>query len=108
MAKEIIYGEDARKALQSGIDQLADTVKITLGPKGRNVVIDKKFGEYLAYSVLTGMTLNNGLKSLFDMPRPIGEEGIRTLREETATGQSFPSGHSQASASLSWSIRIDT
>ena len=67
-------------------------------------VIDKKFGEYLAYSVLTGMTLNNGLKSLFDMPRPIGEEGIRTLREETATGQSFPSGHSQASASLSWSI----
>ena len=44
MAKQIVYGEDARKALQSGIDQLADTVKITLGPKGRNVVLDKKFG----------------------------------------------------------------
>lgn len=44
MAKQIAYGEDARKALMSGIDQLADTVKITLGPKGRNVVIDKKFG----------------------------------------------------------------
>lgn len=44
MAKQIIYGEDARKALMSGIDQLADTVKITLGPKGRNVVLDKKFG----------------------------------------------------------------
>lgn len=44
MAKKIIYGEEARKALQSGIDQLADTVKITLGPKGRNVVLDKKFG----------------------------------------------------------------
>jgi chaperonin GroEL len=44
MAKQIAYGEDARKALQSGIDKLADTVKITLGPKGRNVVIDKKFG----------------------------------------------------------------
>ena len=44
MAKQIIYGEEARKALQSGIDQLADTVKITLGPKGRNVVLDKKFG----------------------------------------------------------------
>ncbi len=44
MAKQIAYGEEARKALQSGIDQLADTVKITLGPKGRNVVIDKKFG----------------------------------------------------------------
>jgi len=44
MAKKIIYGEEARKALQSGIDQLANTVKITLGPKGRNVVLDKKFG----------------------------------------------------------------
>ena len=44
MAKQIIYGEEARKALMSGIDQLADTVKITLGPKGRNVVLDKKFG----------------------------------------------------------------
>ena len=44
MAKEIIYGEEARKALLSGINQLADTVKITLGPKGRNVVLDKKFG----------------------------------------------------------------
>lgn len=44
MAKQIKYGEDARKSLQAGIDQLADTVKITLGPKGRNVVLDKKFG----------------------------------------------------------------
>ena len=44
MAKDIIYGEEARKSLQAGIDKLADTVKITLGPKGRNVVLDKKFG----------------------------------------------------------------
>ena len=44
MAKQIIYGEEARKALQSGVDKLADTVKITLGPKGRNVVLDKKYG----------------------------------------------------------------
>lgn len=44
MAKQIKYGEDARKSLQAGIDQLADTVKITLGPKGRNVVLDKKYG----------------------------------------------------------------
>jgi chaperonin GroEL len=44
MAKDIIYGEDARKSLQAGIDKLANTVKITLGPKGRNVVLDKKFG----------------------------------------------------------------
>lgn len=44
MAKQIAYGEEARKSLMKGIDQLADTVKITLGPKGRNVVLDKKFG----------------------------------------------------------------
>ncbi len=47
MAKQIIFGEEARKALQSGVDQLADAVKVTLGPKGRNVVLDKKFGSPL-------------------------------------------------------------
>ncbi|WP_299118122.1 chaperonin GroEL, partial [uncultured Eubacterium sp.] len=44
MAKEIKYGAEARKALESGVNQLADTVKVTLGPKGRNVVLDKSFG----------------------------------------------------------------
>ena len=44
MAKDILFGEEARKALQSGVDQLSNTVKVTLGPKGRNVVIDKKYG----------------------------------------------------------------
>ena len=44
MSKEILYGEEARKALQAGVDQLANTVKITLGPRGRNVVLDRKFG----------------------------------------------------------------
>ena len=44
MSKEIIYGMEARSALLRGVDKLADTVKITLGPKGRNVVLDKKFG----------------------------------------------------------------
>ena len=47
MAKIILYGEDARKKLQAGIDSLADTVKITLGPKGRNVVLERKFGSPL-------------------------------------------------------------
>ena len=47
MAKQIIYGEEARKAIERGVNQLADTVKITLGPKGRNVVLDKKFGSPL-------------------------------------------------------------
>ena len=44
MAKMIVFGEEARKKLQAGIDQLADTVKVTLGPKGRNVVLGKKYG----------------------------------------------------------------
>ncbi len=47
MAKDLKYGEDARKSLQTGIDKLADTVRITMGPKGRNVVLDKKFGSPL-------------------------------------------------------------
>ena len=44
MAKQILFGEDARRALESGVNQLANTVKVTLGPKGRNVIIEKKFG----------------------------------------------------------------
>ncbi len=44
MAKQIKYGEEARRALENGVNALADTVKITLGPKGRNVVLDKKYG----------------------------------------------------------------
>ncbi len=47
MAKDIIFGEEARKALQAGVDKLADAVKVTLGPKGRNVVLDKKYGSPL-------------------------------------------------------------
>ena len=47
MVKEIIFGEEARRALERGVNQLADTVKVTLGPKGRNVVIDKKYGSPL-------------------------------------------------------------
>jgi len=69
-------------------------------------IFDKDCGEYMIYSMLTGMTLNNGIKNIFKLPRPIGEEGVRTLRAETATGHSFPSGHSQTSASASWSLAI--
>ena len=47
MAKMIQFGEEARRAMQVGVDKLADTVKVTLGPKGRNVVLDKKFGSHL-------------------------------------------------------------
>ena len=44
MAKQIVYGDQARQAILRGINQLADAVKVTLGPKGRNVILDKKFG----------------------------------------------------------------
>ena len=44
MAKEIKFAQDTRKALETGVNKLADTVKVTLGPKGRNVILDKKFG----------------------------------------------------------------
>lgn len=62
MAKQIIYGEEARKALQSGIDQLADTVKITLGPKGRNVVIDRKYGAPLRMKRCWSAAVSSGWK----------------------------------------------
>lgn len=68
--------------------------------------LDKKFGEYIAYSVLTSVLLNNAVKDIFKMKRPIGEEGIRTLREKTATEYSFPSGHTQSSASFYGAMAI--
>ena len=68
--------------------------------------LDKKFGEYIAYSVLTSVLLNNAIKDIFKMKRPIGEEGIRTLREETATGYSFPSGHTQGASSFYGAMAI--
>ena len=68
--------------------------------------LDKKFGEYIAYSVLTSVLLNNTIKDIFKMKRPIGEKGIRTLREQTATGYSFPSGHTQNASSFYGAMAI--
>ena len=68
--------------------------------------LDKKFGEYIAYAVLTSVLLNNTIKDIFKMKRPIGEEGIRTLREQTATGYSFPSGHTQSASSFYGAMAI--
>lgn len=65
---------------------------------------DRDFGEYILYSILTSMTFTNGFKNIFKLPRPIGEEGIRTLHADTATGYSFPSGHSQIASAMSWSL----
>ena len=64
MAKKIIYGEEARKAIERGVNQLADTVKITLGPKGRNVVLDKKFGAPLITTTASPSQKRSSLRTL--------------------------------------------
>ncbi len=75
MAKMIVYGEDARKKLQSGIDQLADTVKVTLGPKGRNVVLGKKFGAPLVTN--DGVTIAKEV----ELEDPFENMGAQLIRE---------------------------
>ena len=75
MAKMIIYGEDARKKLQAGIDQLADTVKVTIGPKGRNVVLGRKFG--------APMITNDGvtIAKEVELEDPFENMGAQLIRE---------------------------
>lgn len=67
-------------------------------------VFNKEFGKKLAYVVLTSGLVNGVVKNFVKAPRPIGEEGIRSLRTETATGYSFPSGHTQNAAALYSSV----
>lgn len=93
MAKQIIFGEDARKALQSGIDQLADTVKITLGPKGRNVVLDKKFGSPLITN--DGVTIAKEIE-LEDVFQNMGAQ----LVKEVATKTNDAAGDGTTTATL--------
>ena len=75
MAKEIKYGVDARKALESGVNQLADTVRVTLGPKGRNVVLDKSFG--------TPLITNDGvtIAKEIELEDPFENMGAQILKE---------------------------
>ena len=93
MAKELKYGEEARKALQSGIDQLADTVKITLGPKGRNVVLDKKFGSPLITN--DGVTIAKEIE-LEDAFENMGAQ----LVKEVATKTNDAAGDGTTTATL--------
>ena len=80
MAKQIIYGEEARKALQAGIDKLADTVKITLGPKGRNVVLDKKYGTPLITN--DGVTIAKEIE-LENAAENIGAQLVKEVSAKT-------------------------
>ena len=75
MARQIIYGEEARKALKNGIDQLADTVKITLGPKGRNVVLERKFGIPLITN--DGVTIAKEI----ELDNPFEDMGAQLIKE---------------------------
>ena len=75
MAKQIIFGEEARKAVERGVNQLADTVKITLGPKGRNVVLDKKFGAPLITN--DGVTIAKEI----ELEDPFENMGAQLIKE---------------------------
>ena len=75
MAKQIKYGEEARKLLESGVNQLADTVKITLGPKGRNVILEKKFGAPLVIN--DGVTIAKEV----ELQNPFENAGAQIVKE---------------------------
>ena len=75
MAKDVIFGEEARKALQAGVDQLANAVKVTLGPKGRNVVLDKKFGSPLITN--DGVTIAKDI----ELDDPFENMGAQLVKE---------------------------
>ena len=93
MSKIIKYGEDARKSLQAGIDQLADTVKITLGPKGRNVVLDKKFGAPLITN--DGVTIAKEI----ELDDPFENMGAQLVKE-VATKTNDVAGDGTTTATL--------
>ncbi|MBU5436563.1 chaperonin GroEL [Tissierella sp. MSJ-40] len=80
MAKEIKFGEDARRAMERGINQLADTVKVTLGPKGRNVVLDKKFGAPLITN--DGVTIAREIE-LEDRYENMGAQLVKEVATKT-------------------------
>ena len=93
MAKQIVYGEDARKALQAGVDKLADTVKITLGPKGRNVVLDKKYGAPLITN--DGVTIAKEI----ELEDPFENMGAQLVKE-VATKTNDAAGDGTTTATL--------
>ena len=80
MAKQILFGEEARRALGRGVDQLADTVKVTLGPKGRNVVLDKKFGAPLITN--DGVTIAKDIE-LDDSFENMGAQLVKEVATKT-------------------------
>ncbi|MCD8143551.1 MAG: chaperonin GroEL, partial [Clostridiales bacterium] len=93
MAKIINYSEDARRSLQSGVDQLADTVKITMGPKGRNVILGKKYGSPLITN--DGVTIAKEI----ELEDPMENAGA-ALVKEVATKTNDVAGDGTTTATL--------
>jgi len=93
MAKDILFGEEARKALESGVNKLANTVKITLGPKGRNVVLDKKFGSPLITN--DGVTIAKEI----ELEDPFENMGAQLVKE-VATKTNDVAGDGTTTATL--------
>ena len=93
MAKQLKYGEEARRALEAGMNALADTVKITLGPKGRNVVLDKKFGAPLITN--DGVTIAKEI----ELEDPFENMGAQLVKE-VATKTNDVAGDGTTTATL--------
>ena len=98
MAKQIKYGEEARKALENGVNQLADTVKITLGPKGRNVILEKKFGSPIVIN--DGVTIAKEI----ELKDPFENMGAQIIKEASTKTNDVVGDGTTTAAVLAQSI----
>lgn len=93
MAKSLLFGEQARRSMEAGVDKLADTVRVTLGPKGRNVVLDKKFGSPLITN--DGVTIAREI----ELEDPYENMGAQLVKE-VATKTNDVAGDGTTTATL--------
>lgn len=101
MAKQIKYGEDARRALESGVSQLANTVKITLGPKGRNVILEKKYG--------SPVVINDGVSIAkeIELKDPFENMGAQIIKEASTKTNDVVGDGTTTAAVLAQSIIVE-
>ena len=101
MAKQIKYGEDARRALESGVSQLANTVKITLGPKGRNVILEKKYG--------SPVVINDGVSIAkeIELKDPFENMGAQIIKEASTKTNDVVGDGTTTAAVLAQAIIVE-